>query len=467
MKNFKLIMESWRGFKTLLNERVKPESSYPTTYQGLRQMIEELSDKTWIFFDTETTGLAREQVPQAITQIAAIKVKINNFDEDKDIDIIDRFDNLIELNRKTVEGIRREEKNWPNTLEYHKKKQKEKKEKFDEAENKKQLKDPNYIPKEYKEEQPPYTMARALNMTGYMTMEELERKYNIEVLSVPEGSELREENPLNKSGGVQSAPYLTAREALTNFAQFCAPQEGEEVLLIAQNTPFDVEYINIAFRRAGIPVPNDEALDTVVIFKKYLTPVVIDLESKLSNGEVPEDQVADVQNIIKELIKVSEATGKKSSTVSLGPITKAFGVKDEGWHNALSDVIMLAKVMKKILNFLDKNEFVKTIDYTGAEKPSVAPELEQQIQELQKWFETDAFTPRDAPEGWERGGWMDKKTGKIAEPTPYYLEYTAKKEQLRTLKDELSKLKKRKPPSDGKPSTTDLSESKIRIRIKR
>ena len=78
MSNFKTIMESWRGFKTVLNERVKPESSYPTTYQSLRQMIEELSDKTWIFFDTETTGLYREQVQQAITQIAAIKVKINN-----------------------------------------------------------------------------------------------------------------------------------------------------------------------------------------------------------------------------------------------------------------------------------------------------------------------------------------------------------------------------------------------------
>jgi len=109
MKNFKTIMESWRGFNVLLNERVKPESSYPTTYQALRQMIEELSDKTWIFFDTETTGLYMDQPYSAITQIAAIKVKINNFDQDKDMDIIDRFDNLIELNQKTIRGIRREE----------------------------------------------------------------------------------------------------------------------------------------------------------------------------------------------------------------------------------------------------------------------------------------------------------------------------------------------------------------------
>jgi len=465
MSKFKTIMESWRGFKSILNERVKPESSYPTTYQALRQMIEELSDKTWIFFDTETTGLFREQVPQAITQIAAIKVKINNFDEDKDIDIIDRFDNLIKLNRKTVEGIRREEQKWPNTLAYHKKKQEERKLKHEEAESKKQLKDPNYVPIEFEEEPPPYTMAKALNMTGYITMEELEKKYGIQVLSVPD--ELKEKNPLNKSGGVQNAPYLEAREALTNFAQFCSPQEGEEVLLVAQNTTFDVEYINIAFRRAGIPVPDDEAIDTVAIFRKYLTPVVLDLTNKLENGEIPEEQIPEVQKFKKELINVSKRTGKSYATVSLGPITSAFGVEDEGWHNALSDVIMLAKVMKKILNFLDKNEFVKTLDYSGSEKPSVAPELEQKIQELQKWFETAPFTPRDAPEGWERGGWIDKKTGEKAEPTPYYLEYTAKKEELKTLKDELTKIKKRKPPKDGKPSTIELSESKIRIRIKR
>lgn len=463
MSNFKTIMECWRGFKTVLKERVKPESSYPTTYQSLRQMIEELSDKTWIFFDTETTGLYREQVPQAITQIAAIKVKINNFDEDKEIDIIDRFDNLLKLKRKTVEAIRREETSWPRTLEWNEKKQEEKKLKHDEKERIKAQKDPNYVPKEYKKEDPPYTMAKALNMTGYMTMNDLRQMYGIDVMSVT--PELQAKNPA-QDGDAMTREYLEPAQALRNFAEFCTPQEGEEVLLIAQNTPFDVEYINIAFRREGIPVPDDEAIDTVVIFRQYLTPVVIDLRNKLQNGEIPENQVAQVQQIINELVKVYEGTGRVSSTVSLGPITKAFGVEDEGWHNALSDVIMLAKVMKKILNFLDKNEFVKTIDYSE-QKPSVAPELEQKIKELEKWFETAPFTPRDAPEGWERGGWKDKQTGEEKQPTAYYVEYNRRKEELRALKDELSKLKRRKPPSDGKPSTTDLNESKIRIKIRR
>lgn len=456
-------MESWRGFKIVLNERVKPESSYPTTYESLRQMIEELSDKTWIFFDTETTGLYKEQVEQAITQIAAIKVKINNFDEDKDIDILDRFDNLIKLKRVTVEGIKREETNWPRTLAWHEKKQEEKKAIHDEKEKIKAQKNPNYVPKEYKKEDPPYTMAKALNMTGYMTMNDLRDVYGIDVVSVP--PELQAKNPA-QDGDAMTRDYLEPAQALTNFAEFCKPQEGEEVLLIAQNTPFDVEYINIAFRREGIPVPDDEAMDTVVIFKQYLTPVVIDLRNKLQNGEIPQDQVAQVQQIINELVKVYEGTGRVSATVSLGPITKAFGVEDEGWHNALSDVIMLAKVMKKILNFLDRNEFVKTLDYSK-EETSVAPELEQKIKELEQWFKPQQDTPRDAPRGWERGGWKDKQTGEVVQPTANYIEYQDKLKKLRDLRYELAKLKKRKPPSDGKPSTTDLTESKIKIKVRR
>ena len=179
-------MENWRGFKKALNERVKPEGSYPTTYQGLRNMIEELSSKTWIFFDTETTGLYMEDPSQAITQIAAIKVKINNFAEDKEIEITERFNNLIQLNQKTVKHIQREETNWQNTLARWREKEEEKRLKFEEKEKEKAEKDPSYKPKKYAESKPPFTAAKALNMTGYMTLEDLESKYGIVVQSVSE-----------------------------------------------------------------------------------------------------------------------------------------------------------------------------------------------------------------------------------------------------------------------------------------
>jgi len=461
MKNFGLIMENWRGFKKALNERVKPEGSYPTTYQELRKMIDELSSKTWVFFDTETTGLFFQDPSQAITQIAAIKVKINNFEEDKDIEIIERFNNLIQLNQKTVKHIQREEANWQKTLARWEAQEEEKRLKFEEKEREKAEKDPSYVPQEYEKGQPPFTSAKALNMTGYMTLEDLEDKYDIVTQSVTEKEKAK--NPAYED--TEQHEYLTPQEALTNFAEFCSPTE--DIIMIAQNTPFDVQFINIAFRRAGLEVPNDEAIDSVVIFKKYLSPVVLDLENKLNNGEIPEEQKSQVKHILDLLVKVNKK-GQKSTTVSLGPIRTAFKVPDEGWHNALADVIMLAKVMKEILVFLDKNEFVKTLDYSA---PEVAgpPELEARIKELENWLETAPFTPRDAPEGWERGGWTDKKTGEVAQPTAYYTEYRAKKDELSALRAKLRRAKgQAAPPADGKPSTTEVNEGKVfRIKIRR
>ncbi len=72
--NFGLIMESWRGFKNVLNERTIPEKDYPRTFQELQSAYKEFEGKTLIFFDTETTGLEMEKKFSAITQLAAIKV---------------------------------------------------------------------------------------------------------------------------------------------------------------------------------------------------------------------------------------------------------------------------------------------------------------------------------------------------------------------------------------------------------
>ena len=80
MNNFKLIMESWRGFKTLLNERTLPASQYPRTFEELQSAFKEFEGKTLIFFDTETTGLNRNPVDKPInqlTQIGAIATQIN------------------------------------------------------------------------------------------------------------------------------------------------------------------------------------------------------------------------------------------------------------------------------------------------------------------------------------------------------------------------------------------------------
>jgi len=443
MKNFKLLMESWRGYtKKILVERTLPASEYPATYEELRKAIERLAEKTWIFFDTETTGLDMEQTFHQITQLAAIKVDTFNFQEGTDPKITDRFDKRIILNPKSTRAAANEEAKVA---------------KHNKMEQEKAAQDPSYTPKPY----PYYTITKALNMTGYKTADELEEEYNrglpedkkITIVSISE--EERSQNPaLHEEGRMYFIPTLVLKE----FANFVAPV-GEHVL-VAQNAPFDVQYINVAFRRAGLEVPDDVVMDSVVIFKKFLTPVVKDLETKLANNEIPEEQKQQVENIIKNLVRVSDKTNRKSYTVSLGPMRQAFGVKDEGWHNALADVVMLAKVMKEVFVFLDKNEFVKGIK----DMPLVQPETELQakIKELEKYFFPTPDTPRDAPEPWERGK-TDPTTGEvIQEPSEYYIEYTNKKKELKALKDKL----KMKPSSDGKASTIDERKKQIRRSIK-
>ena len=55
MKNFGLIMESWRGFKKL-SERKEPMAAR-TFKEALDFFENQLANTTLIFFDTETTGL--------------------------------------------------------------------------------------------------------------------------------------------------------------------------------------------------------------------------------------------------------------------------------------------------------------------------------------------------------------------------------------------------------------------------
>jgi DNA polymerase III epsilon subunit-like protein len=444
MKNFKSLMESWRGYTNkILVERTLPASEYPATYEELRNAIGRLAEKTWIFFDTETTGLDMEQTFHQITQLAAIKVDTFNFQEGTEPKIVDKFDKRIILSPRSAKAAANEEAKVAR---------------HNQMEQEKAAQDPSYSPKPY----PYYTITKALNMTGYKTADELEEEYNrglpedkkITIVSISD--EERSQNPaLHEEGRMYFIPTLVLKE----FASFVAPV-GEHVL-VAQNAPFDVQYINVAFRRAGLEVPDDVVMDSVVIFKKFLTPVVKDLETKIANNEIPEEQKQQVENIIKNLVRVSDKTNRKSYTVSLGPMRQAFGVKDEGWHNALADVVMLAKVMKEVFVFLDKNEFVKGIkDMPMVQQPET--ELQARIRELEKYFSPTPDTPRDAPEPWERGK-TDPTTGEVIQPpSDYYIEYTNKKKELKALKDKL----KMKPSSDGKASTIDERKKQIRRSIK-
>ena len=82
MSSMKDIMNEWRKFtrKSILNERTAPTDFYPQDFQTAEQnIIQKFKDHTWIFFDTETTGLDAKLPHVQITQLAAIGYNTNAF----------------------------------------------------------------------------------------------------------------------------------------------------------------------------------------------------------------------------------------------------------------------------------------------------------------------------------------------------------------------------------------------------
>ncbi len=315
MKNFQSLMESWRGYTNkVLSERV--ETTYGESYEALRDIIELSKDKVWIFFDTETTGLKAEKDYNQITQIAAIAVDVKGFAKGTEPVIVGKFNEKIALGDRTKSFI-----GW---------------EKRKEAERAAAGEESNFK-----------TIPQIFAMTGY-------------------GEPKNPKKRLAK--GLTGAPknYGSLEEVMKNFAAFC--EQYPDRVLVAQNAPFDVGYVNEMFGRFGMEPPSDVVMDTVKIFQKFLAPTVKKIKSRVEIGEevTPEDKA-----ILDAL--TAQSTRGAFITVSLGKLINAFKVENEGWHDALADVVMLSKVLRAVLHWLDDNEDVKSISYPS---PMVGPQTE-------------------------------------------------------------------------------------------
>lgn len=482
MSNFKTIMESWRGFKTLLNERTIPERDYPRTFQDLQSAFKEFEGKTLIFFDTETTGLEMDKKFSAITQLAAIKVDGASLLGGGDVKILEQFDKRIELADVTKIEIQRQEKGW----EYRLKMYNQEKEAFEAQEQRRKEQDPNYKIQKFGKPKP-FSISMAFSMTGYKTMPELEDELQSPIVSVSQEQD-EKDNPAYEE---QGRTYLVPNEVLEGFVQFCSPVEKS--ILIAKNAPFDVKYLNVAFRRAGIKVPDDFVVDTDVIFRKYLIPVLVKIKNDIDQDPNFIETLDEQTKFIINTLSTGYNKNQPSFTIKLGEITKAFGIPDEGWHNAMADVKMTAKVMKAINNYLlKKQEITSTISYEDPVGPYTETESEilSQIEQVEKQIEElnaqgiGGDSPMDKPEG---KGYTDKEGNVIKPDSPEYAEYAKLHEPLAALKKKLSSLndkledirnpeqaeakRAKRRASDAarraKAKETPISESKIRIKIKR
>lgn len=333
--NFGLIMENWRGYKNTLNEIRGVHSFYGANYQEFRNAFEEIKNNTFIFFDTETTGLGSAKKYNQITQIAAIAVTPGQQGYQS-------FNVKIHLTGDT-EGFM----NWQQR-------------KVDQG------------------EKFPFTHKQAFQLTSYgepSTQRKALRKRARQMTA-----QIEKTGDKNRLIGALPEPteFLTLPEALKKFNEFV--EQYPERTLIAQNAPFDVDYFIQAYVRADVPMLEDIAVDTVQIFNRFFKPILQILKAKKESGEQldPADEKM-LNALTKTYMRTDKKTGEqvevKSLTVSLGPLANAFGIVAEGWHDALADVTMLKQVLEKVLEYLDGNkDVVMSIpDVNKEENPELGP----------------------------------------------------------------------------------------------
>lgn len=101
--------KSWKKF--VLNEGISKGSMIGTSVQETLKMLEKYSDNTWIFFDTESTGL--DQNKDQVTEVAGIAVSINDW---MNPEIVETYHEKIKLNpdilRRLNEPDSEERKEW-------------------------------------------------------------------------------------------------------------------------------------------------------------------------------------------------------------------------------------------------------------------------------------------------------------------------------------------------------------------
>jgi len=337
--NFGLIMESWRGYKKSINEITGVHSFYGRTYEEFRAAYDEIARNTFIFFDTETTGLGparmyKNKEVNQITQIAAIAINPGQ-------EGYESFNVKITLTPDTEWYKKDQEQAIKRGVQF------------------------------------PFTHKQAFSLTGYgqpSTARKALRKRAREITGKIEKAEqsaeerglaTEEEAQTISSRLIGALPQptevISLEEALTRFNEFV--NQFPQRTLIAQNAPFDVDYFIQAYVRTGVDRLPDMAVDTVQIFNRFFKPILQILKTKKESGEQldPADEKM-LNALTKTYMRTDKKTGKqvevKSLTVSLGPLAEAFGVVAEGWHDALSDVTMLHEILNKVLQYLDGNKDV-------------------------------------------------------------------------------------------------------------
>ena len=183
-------------------------------------------------------------------------------------------------------------------------------------------------------------------LAGFETSEDPEAKFPLELTryGMPSG-EYREKYPK----GMPSE-----EEVLKQFVLYLESQKNP--VLVAQNAEFDVNFIQTRSDLYNIPVNMREypIFDTMMLIKLWHNSLI---KTLADSG----DERA--QTILQALTM----TGKFGdyTTSSMGPVSKAYEISTDEWHNALADVKMMMEMTKAIFMALQESADLDISKYQG------------------------------------------------------------------------------------------------------
>jgi len=190
---------------------LKEVSRSDGSLSGMLGVLSSYADNTWIFFDTETTGLRpeKEGVGPQLTQIAAVAAKPSWISSDDEPTILGTFNEKISFTDYTKQLMTN-----PTSSERLAWDQKDK------ALGSRSLGDPRKL----------------LSMTSY---------------------------------GKSNVRYRDEQVVIDDFLAFIT--KFNNPILIAQNASFDMKFLNV---RSGGKMPRFPVLDTLTLIQQYLFPAV-------------------------------------------------------------------------------------------------------------------------------------------------------------------------------------------------
>lgn len=275
------------------------------TEEGRREMIEYLEglgEKTWIWFDTETTGLSGLRAQLTEIYAGAGKMKFDRDNQSVSFKNIADAHLRIKLNNHSIQKIIRDIKN------------------------------------------PPIDSSR-MSLMDLLVMQNYPFVAKSEVLSKKNISL----NDLDQEweGLLESQQtMLDEDEALKILFELFG--EFDESVQVAHNLQFDMNMVNaraLSFENLDyLGKSNHFLFDTEILVKKYWIPLHQELAAK---GEQRSLQ------ILADLTK--EGRRGPYISASMGAVTKALGIENDGWHQADTDVRMMIRVFEKIYADLVKS----------------------------------------------------------------------------------------------------------------